>query len=132
MKWELCIESADHVEPLPDWNRVYEVIKQMDGKNITNFALDPIDGEGASLLCGGGDLVNGERRYKVEYYCEDDGSGYCLINTEEPENKEYELTIQVPDVQLAKYCVKEEDVIKAFEYFYKTGKRNPELHWEEY
>lgn len=84
------------------------------------------------MLCGGGDSINGEMRYKVEYYNEEDGSGYCLINPEEPEDKENELTIQVPDVQPAKYCVKQEDVIQAFEYFYKTGKRDPQLHWEEY
>lgn len=132
MEWELCVEVIDHVETLPTWDRVYEVIEQMDGEKITNFTLDPLNGEGASLLCGGGDLIDGERRYKVEYFNEEDGSGYCLINPEEPEDKAYELTIQVPDVQLAKYCVKQEDVIKAFEYFYKTGERNPQLHWEEY
>ncbi|MBA4544603.1 hypothetical protein H1164_17385 [Thermoactinomyces daqus] len=131
MKWELCIEHMNHLVHNPDWDRIHEVIQQMDGKTITNFVLDPADDEGASLLCGGGDVINGEKRYKVEYYCED-GSGYCLINPEESADKEYELTIRVPDVQLAKHCVKQEEVIKAFEYFYKTGKRNPELLWEEY
>jgi len=83
-------------------------------------------------LCGGGDWIDGEKRYVVEYFIEENGSGYNLINPDEPEDKEYELTIQVPDVQPAKYCVKQEDVIKAFAYFYQTGQRNPDLQWEEY
>jgi hypothetical protein len=121
MKWELYVEQFDHVETFPTWERVYEIIRQMDGENLTNFALGPLNGEGASLLCGGGDWIDGEKRYVVEYFIEENGSGYHLINPDEPEDQEYELTIQV-----------QEDVIRAFAYFYQTGQRNPDLQWEEY
>ncbi|MBH8599585.1 hypothetical protein [Thermoactinomyces sp. CICC 10523] len=39
----------NHLVHNPDWDRIHEVIQQMDGKTITNFVLDPADDEG--LLC---------------------------------------------------------------------------------
>ncbi|MBA4493930.1 hypothetical protein ACFO25_14470 [Paenactinomyces guangxiensis] len=50
MEWELSVDRIDHVEALPKWDRVYEVIEQMDGKKITNFILDPLNGGGCGRV----------------------------------------------------------------------------------
>jgi hypothetical protein len=124
----MCYFFADlEEEEYPTWEEISDAIEKLDGVSFNNFVFE-INGV-AMMTCGGGNLIEGERRYVVSYVSAD--KNCSLINPEEPKDKEYTITIQTPDIQLARWCVKIEDVVAAFKYFYENkGNLNPHLHWD--
>lgn len=89
------MHEGDH----PSWEQIKEVIKSLEGKQTDNFYLE-FDHGVAELYCGGGDLIDGERRYLVSYVS--GGESWILINPEEPDDEKfYTITIQTPGEQPA-------------------------------
>lgn len=130
--WKLNIEGESKVIHNPTWEEVYDVLKSLDGDEVTQAELES-EGLGLLMVCGGDYIEErDERVYCVEFYPKDYGETSELVNPLVDKKDEY-LFITVQKVGVdhpAEYCVDFKSMIQAFRHFYNTGKLDDNLIWE--
>ncbi|MFD1408462.1 Imm1 family immunity protein [Kroppenstedtia eburnea] len=131
-QWKLNIEGKSKVIHNPSWEEVYNVLKSMDGDEVTQADLESED-LGFLMVCGGDYIEErDERAYCVEYYPKNGNETFELVNPLVDTEDEY-LFITVEKVGVdhpAETCVDFKSVVQAFQHFYKTGKLDDNLIWE--
>jgi hypothetical protein len=129
MRWLLGLEDVTHPEiENPDWTTIYQALISLDGEKNTNLSLI-LEGTG-SLSAGGGDIVEGEKRYIVVYQPENDEDDALVLTDPSLSGDEIELTVQTPADFPSDQCVRFSLIEKVFKHFYETGKLPSDVPWE--
>ncbi|MCH5586345.1 hypothetical protein MK805_15485 [Shimazuella sp. AN120528] len=126
-QWELIILMPNCEEKYlnPTWEQIKKHLEYVDGDHLDNLVLtNPSIGE--MIVCGG-NKIRGKSLYGVSCF-PTSGNGYIEYNLLNPEVKtrdeEFEeITTQGVGVHHNKeFLVEFDDMLKAFEVFYRTGK----------
>lgn len=128
--YELSIQDKTKVLSNPTWEEVYKALKSLDGKKVSQASLK-IENVGFMTVAGGEFVEEKDQRvYIVEFF---DGKGdfNTVVN---PNGDPYEyiflatgqVATDIADIHL----VGIQEVVHAFEYFYRTGGLSNELDWE--
>ena len=111
-KWKLDLDNPDQTTIMdPSWDQIEQALDRLDGENLDNLSLTRI-GKG-SLICGGGNFVDGKRRYIVTYQPENDDDSVTLVDPS-LSGPDIELTVQSTVKLPAEFCVKKPLMKQAF------------------
>lgn len=124
-QWSLTIWGQQAIAD-PNWSDIRQALVNMtDNRDQVNqLSLNSPDGRG--LMAGGG----GDGRFFVAYFGGGDGRSSLILTDPSMEGSELTLNMPHPNKFPSRWCVPLLLVLKAFEFFRRTGDIPKDLLWE--